>query len=127
MKILCKKCGVNEVKEVNKYCDDCKKIEREIYHYKKKKYKELGLCVKCGKPNKSKFVHCAKCRKKQRNYQIASELRRLKENKCVLCGNALDNETHKCNNCRDKQKAYMKIYNIKRIQKSIKEGINNEN
>lgn len=127
MSFLCKKCGVNEVKEVNKYCDNCKKIEREIYHYKKRKYKELGLCVKCGQPNNSKFIHCAKCRKKQRKYQITSEKRRIKEHKCIICGSDLDNNTHRCNKCIEKQRAYMKIYNIKRKEKTNKEGVKNEN
>ena len=86
----------------------------------KKKHKELGLCVDCGRPALPGFVRCiihnennrAQCYKWfQNNYdKILERNRKTKQiyrdtNRCCSCGTPLgeqDEGRSHCINCRDK-------------------------
>jgi hypothetical protein len=90
---------------------------KKLYYFRK----NLGLCVRCGKPKFKSFILCLDCRD-QHNY-LNSEYRKKKHDKeyyknrykknkkyseennlCIRCLNPRDSKYKICSKCREKIK-----------------------
>lgn len=145
---ICTECGEEKATEGYVTCELCREYKRIATMDSKKKYreknrevlnkklnvlaksnydsrKENGLCVKCGKPNDTKYIYCSVCKgkdterkRKYRKTQSDEVRKKINDNRsirqknkyyyrkenglCTKCGKPNDTKTVYCTVCREK-------------------------
>lgn len=90
-----------------------------------------GLCVRCGKPQKTGLQTCEQCTQKQREAVRKIQNARRANHRCLKCGRSLRDAEGKipmretddgfkvyvtCAKCREKEKEYDKRMRMKRAR-----------
>lgn len=74
-----------------------------------KKYKELGLCVRCGSERFNNKTRCEKCHTEHLNYQAKSKTKAISNGMCRYCLSSPVFETKSmCKNCLEKHSTKQK-------------------
>lgn len=74
MRGRCVGCGLNKPTEGSRYCDECRRKNRERMRDVREERKQNGLCIRCGKSWRGEYAACDECREKGR-----AALRKFKE------------------------------------------------
>lgn len=133
----CKKC--DKIKNIDDFIKskttkdghtgECKVCHHNRISKRRKERIEKGLCVVCGKENKTKNVLCKSCsdkrnewsRKNPSDKSHAQNLRKFRKenNLCIDCGKKKKNTLVRCKKCNDKVNHHNKILLKNRKQNGL--------
>ena len=129
---LCGRCGINQIKENKKSCEQClSKVRDKIkirMKERREKLKQQGICISCGQEKSIEGKDfCEKCLtiRRERAQERMNKLR--EEKKCLHCGKEKELYTSVlCKECTEKNNKYSKHkkenYHITIIKNEIRIG-----